>query len=216
VETLLVVANLAAIPIHILASLCDTREECQFFTVDLDVELATFADGAVLAKSLKELLDGLGLPGFLKTSGQSGLHVLVPLGGVPYEAAKMLTELCGRLLVQRHPDIATMERVIAKRGARVFVDVGQTGRSRTIVAPWAVRSKPGAPVSMPLLWSELSTKLDPTVYNIKTARERYGTIGDPMSALLTAKPDVAAAIGKLQTEVARAASDGASRAPTAK
>ncbi len=206
VETLLVVANLAAIPIHILASVSGAREECQFFTVDLDVELATLQDGIVLAGSLKSMLDSFGLPSFLKTSGQSGLHVLVPLGpGIPYEAAKTLTELCGRLLVQRHPDRATMERVIAKRGARVFVDTGQTGRSRTIVAPWSVRAKPGAPVSMPLRWDELTATLDPSAYTIKTARARYDSVGDPMSGLLTEKPDVRSAIGKLQVEVARAA-----------
>ena len=205
VETLLVVANLAAIPIHILASVSGAREECQFFTVDLDVELATFADGAVLALSLKQLLDSIGLPSFLKTSGQSGLHVLAPLGpGIPYEAARTLTELCGRLLVQRHPDRATMERVIAKRGARVFVDTGQTGRSRTIVAPWSVRAKPGAPVSMPLKWDELTVTLDPQAFTIRTARARFDAVGDPMSALLTTKPDVVSAIGKLQGEVTRA------------
>ena len=206
VETLLVVANLAAIPIHILASTSGAREECQFFTVDLDVELATFADGVVLARSLKEMLDGLGLPAFLKTSGQSGLHVLVPLGpGIPYEAARTFTELTGRLLVQRHPDRATMERVIARRGARVFVDTGQTGRSRTIVAPFSVRAKPGAPVSMPLFWDELTLDLDPGAFTIKTARARYDEVGDPMSGLLTERPDVRSAIGKLQIEVTRAA-----------
>ena len=207
VETLLVVANLAAIPIHILASLSASREECQFFTIDLDVELATLQDGIVLAGSLKRMLDGLGLPSFLKTSGQSGLHVLVPLGpGIPYEAARTLTELCGRLLVQRHPDRATMERTIAKRGARVFVDTGQTGRSRTIVAPWSVRAKPGATVSMPLRWDELTPDLAPAAHTIRTARARYDAAGDPMSGLLTEVPDVRAAIGKLQIEVARAAS----------
>lgn len=205
VETLLVVANLATIPIHMLASRGAAREECEFFTIDLDVELASLADGVVLARSLKEMLDGLGLPSFLKTSGQSGLHVLAPLGpGVPYEAAKMLTELVGRLLSQRHPDRATVERVIAKRGPRVFVDTGQTGRSRTIVAPWSVRAKPGAPVSMPLRWDELSADLDPSVFTIRTARARFDEVGDPMAGLLTERPDVAAAIGKLQVEVTRA------------
>lgn len=205
VETLLVVANLATIPIHLLASRGSAREECEFFTIDLDVELVGLKEGIVLARSLRRLLDALGLPGFLKTSGQSGLHVLVPLGpGVPYEAAKMLTELVGRLLTQQHPDIATMERVIAKRGARVFVDTGQTGRSRTIVAPWSVRAKPGAPVSMPLRWDELTDDLDPRAFTIKTARARLDAIGDPMAGLLTGRPDVASAIGRLQGEVAKA------------
>lgn len=205
VESLLVVANLATIPIHILASRGSAREECEFFTIDLDVELASLKEGIILARSLKELLDSLGLPSFLKTSGQSGLHVLAPLGpGVPYEAAKMLTELVGRLLSQRHPDIATMERVIAKRGARVFVDTGQTGRSRTIVCPWSVRAKPGAPVSMPLRWEELSADLDPSRFTIKTARARFDEEGDPMAGLLTLRPNVTLAIGKLQGEVAKA------------
>src|SRR5207302_10800382 len=93
-------------------------DEADFFTVDFDVKQSELRHAITLAKALRELLDAIGLPSFPKTSGQSGLHVLVPLGpGQNFTTARGLAELLGGLLVQRHPDIATMERVKAHRGA---------------------------------------------------------------------------------------------------
>ena len=89
-----------------------------------------------LALDLRVILDDVGLLGFPKTSGQKGLHVLVPLGpGVNFDTAKLLVELLGRLVTDKNPTIATMERRVNQRGSRVYVDTGQTGPSRTIVAP---------------------------------------------------------------------------------
>jgi bifunctional non-homologous end joining protein LigD len=199
VRTLLYVANLAAIPIHILASRAGSLDECDFLTLDFDVELATLRAGITLALSLKGILDSIGLPGFAKTSGQSGLHVLVPLGrGVDHAAARALADLLGRLLVLRHPDLATMERLVQNRGARVYVDTGQTGQKRTIVAPYAVRAVKGAPVSAPLTWAEVVPELDPRAFTIATMPARYRAAGDPMAPLLAARPDVRAAAAALE------------------
>jgi len=128
------------------------------------------------------VLEEVGLAGFPKSSGKTGLHVLVPLGdGLPFEVAKQLLELIARIVLQQHPEHATMERRKDKRGARVLIDIGQTGPHRTIVAPYSVREVPGAPVSTPLSWDEVSLSLDPSSFNVFTVPERTLAFGDPMA-----------------------------------
>lgn len=198
VDTLLHVANLGAIPIHVLAFRVVTPADCDFLTLDFDVGEATLADAVRLARTLRELLERVGLAGYPKTSGQTGLHVLVPLGpGASFATARTLADLLGRLLVARHPDIATMERRKVKRGRRVLVDTGQTGSSRTIVAPFSVRAQPGAPVSTPLAWDEVGAALDPTRFTIATVLDRLAERGDPMAPMREAAPDLAASVRAL-------------------
>lgn len=197
-ETLSYIANLGCIPLHVLASRRETPELCDFLTIDFDLGERAFRDAVVLALSLNELLSELSLTGFPKTSGQSGLHVVVPLGaGVRFESAKLLCELLGRVLVARHPDLATMERRIEKRGAKVYVDTGQTGRSRTIVAPYSVRAVPGATVSTPLQWSEVHLALDPRTFTLETVPQRVQAMGDPWDNLSRGAPDLETTLGRL-------------------
>ncbi len=203
VDTLLYIANLGAIPIHVIAARTPTLERCDFVTIDFDVGAASLRDGITLAHTLHAILDDVGLAGYPKTSGQTGLHVLVPAGAIPFDAARTLAELLGRLVTARHPDIATMERMKAERGKRVYVDTGQTGRSRTIVAPYAVRAAPGATVSTPLTWDEVGHALDPRRFTIATVPARLAAVGDPMRPLLDETPDLAAALAKLAALVAR-------------
>ncbi len=199
-DALLHIANLGCIPVHVLAGRERTREHCDFLTIDFDIAERPFKDAVVMALSLREILEDLGLVGFPKTSGQRGLHVLVPLGpGVPFESAKILCELLGRVLVGRHSEIATMERRIEKRGEKLYVDTGQTGRSRTIVAPYSVRAIAGARVSTPLRWEELHLALDPSVFTILTVPDRVSSHGDPMQDLLELRPD----LPKVLTELSR-------------
>lgn len=203
VDTLLYVANLGAIPIHVLAAREPALEQCDFVTIDFDVGTATLRDAVTLARTLRTILDGAGLPSFPKTSGQTGLHVLVPAGGIPFDAARTLAELLGRLVTARHPELATMERTKNERGKRVYVDTGQTGRSRTIVAPYALRAAPGAKVSTPLTWDEVGPALDPGRFTLATVPARLAASGDPMRALLSETPDLGAALAYLSTLVAR-------------
>lgn len=191
-------ANLAAIPIHILASKCGTQDQCDFLTIDFDLKSAPFASAVTLALALRDMLEAIDLAGFPKTSGQTGLHVFVPLGeSTSFATARALADLLGHLLVESHPDIATMERSITKRGDRVYVDTGQTGPFRTIAAPYSVRAQRRAPVSTPLRWEEVSISLDPSDLHIRSVIDRIKTLGDPMKPMLSARPDVAAAVRKL-------------------
>ncbi len=201
-ESLLYVANLACIPVHILGARVSTPNDCDFLTIDFDVNLSSLRAAIPLAHTLRAILAWVGLEGFAKTSGQSGLHVFVPLGrGVTPSAAKVLAELFGRLIVERHPEASTMERMVQKRGPKVYVDTGQTGPSRTIVAPYSVRATRGARVSTPLRWDEVTADLDPGAYTIRTVVDRVAAVGDPMAPLLTARPDARKVLAALESLV---------------
>jgi bifunctional non-homologous end joining protein LigD len=202
-ETLLYIANLGCIPIHVLAARAGSLDRCDFLTFDFDIGEQPFAHAVELCLALRALLSELGLTGYPKTSGQSGLHVLVPLGaGIPFPVARVLIELLGRMLEQRHARTATMERRIQERGARVYIDTGQTGRSRTIVSPYSVRAQPGAPVSTPLLWDEVSAELDPRGWSLTSVPGRVAQLGrDPMAGLLRDRPDVARAVELLEAKL---------------
>lgn len=220
-STVLYIANLACIPLHILAARVPHLEHADFFTVDFDVKQSELAHAITLATRLHEHLEAIGLPSFAKTSGQSGLHVLVPLGaGQSFETARALADLLGKLLVEEFPDIATMERIVARRGPRVYVDTGQTGQTRAIVAPYSVRAVPGATVSTPLRWDEVAYGLDPRLFTMKSIPARVAELGDPMRAMLAAKPDVARAVARLSDLVGsahgpRAPASTATGGPTA-
>jgi bifunctional non-homologous end joining protein LigD len=198
VDALVYLANLGTIPLHVLACREGTRHEADFLTIDFDIGDHPFERAVVLALTLREILDEIGLPGYPKTSGQKGLHVLVPLGpGIGFETAKLLCEFLGRLVTARHPKLATMERRVDQRGGRALVDVGQTGTSRTIVAPYSVRAYPGATVSTPLHWDEVHVALDPRRFTLVTIPARLAETGDPFTGLLDERPDVPAAVEKL-------------------
>ncbi len=199
VDGLVYLAQLGCIPLHVLACREQSLGTCDFITIDFDLGERKFADAVKVGLTLKEVLDDAGLPGFPKTSGQRGLHVLVPLGrGIPFEAAKLLVELIGRIVTAQHPQIATMERKLEKRGDRMYVDTGQTGTSRTIVAPYSVRAHPRATVSTPPAWEELHAGLDPSRFTIVTVPVRTAEIDDPWVGFDEAKPNVAAALSKLE------------------
>jgi bifunctional non-homologous end joining protein LigD len=199
VDALVYLANLGAIPLHVLAWRRRDPGACDFVTIDFDIGPRLLHDAIVVALSLGELLDEIGLVGYPKTSGQRGLHVLIPVGpDVSFDAAKLLVELLGRLLVARHPELATLERRVDKRGPRIYVDTGQTGQSRTIVAPYSVRAYPGATVSTPLRWDEVHGALDPRRFDIRSVPERLARGVEPMADMLELRPDIGSAVSKLE------------------
>ncbi len=186
VETLLHLANLATIPLHLWASRLSSVDRPDWSIIDLDPKGAPFTQVIEVARAVRALCDEIGLPCYAKTSGSSGMHVLVPLGGqCSFAQATQLAEVLARMLAAQLPEIATVERVIAKRGGRVYLDFLQNGHGKLLVSPLCVRPVPGARVSMPLRWSEVNAKLDPTTFTIKTAPARMGKIGDPLAEVLT-------------------------------
>lgn len=197
-SSLMYVANLGCIPLHVIASRAASLDTCDFLTLDLDVERASLKAAIPVALTIRDILSEVGLRGFPKTSGKTGLHVLVPLGqGLPFDVAKKLLEVIARLTLQRHPEDATMERRKERRGSRVLIDVGQTGPLRTIVAPYSVRAVAGAKVSTPLSWEEVSLALDPSSFDVFTVPERVAAIGDPMAEAIETPLDLETTMERL-------------------
>jgi bifunctional non-homologous end joining protein LigD len=198
-DALAYLANLGTIPLHVWSSRVASLTAPDWCILDFDPKGAPFANVVTLARSAGELCEEMGVEGFPKTSGSTGLHVLVPVGRMlTYEQSRSLGELMARVLVERHPDIATVVRTPSKRGGRVYVDFLQNGRSRLLVAPFSVRPVPGARVSMPLRWDEVTQALDPRAFTIRTASQRLAKGGgDPMRPLLDATPDLPRALARL-------------------
>jgi bifunctional non-homologous end joining protein LigD len=189
-EALLWVVNLGTIPLHVWSSRVATLAQPDWCILDLDPKGAPFAHVVEVARALHALCDEAGLPCFVKTSGSTGLHVLVPLGRrLTYEQSRSLAAVLAGLVVQRLPERATVARALSARRGRVYVDTGQNGHGRLLAAPFCVRPLPGAPVSMPLRWSEVTPRLDVARFTLRTALARLRRLGeDPLRPVLDTSP----------------------------
>ncbi len=197
-RTLEWVANMGTLPLHLPASRLPNLQLADWCVIDFDPKSAPFEAVVTLALSLRKICDKAGLPSFPKTSGSSGLHVMIPLGAqVDNGFAVQLAEMLAQMLVATHPDLATVERTVNKRAGRVYLDCYQNGNNKLIAAPFCVRAKPSAPVSMPLVWSEVKKGLSPTQFTIRNAIARLEKRGDPMAPLLTLTPALKDALGRL-------------------
>ena len=204
VESLLYIANMGTIPMHLWASRVATLEQPDWVVLDLDPKEAPFGDVVALARAAHELCRDVGLPAYLKTSGSSGLHVLMPLGRLcTYDQAKSMGELFARILAAEHPDIATIARRPASREGKVYVDYLQNGRGKLVVAPYSVRPLPGAPVSTPLAWDELDGDIRIEHYTIATVPGRLRSLSAHlMEPVITEVPDLPAVLEGLGTRFA--------------
>ena len=163
--------------------------------IDLDPGPATPFDRVVrVARLVKRELDALGLRSIPKTSGASGLHVVVPLAsGTPADAARLLAEFVARRVAGRHPAEATVERSVARRPAdAVYVDFLQNVRGKTVAAVYSARARPGGTVSTPLRWREVGARLDPAAFTIATVPRRVARVGDLWAEAFGAPNDLAA------------------------
>ncbi|MGH7432778.1 MAG: DNA ligase D, partial [Candidatus Methylomirabilales bacterium] len=204
VETLRYVINLGTIPLHLWSARLGSLDRPDWLILDLDPKGAPFADVVKVARHLHRILDELGLPNYVKTSGATGLHVLVPLGArYTHEEARTFGRLLALLGVEAAPDLATLARPIRAREGKVYIDFVQNGHGRTIVAPFSVRPLPGAPASCPLQWEQVTSRLDPGRFTIKTMPAHLEKTGDPLAPILTGSIDMAAAIARIEARLPR-------------
>ena len=198
-EALLYIVNMGSIPIHMWASREGSLELPDWCVIDLDPKEAPFSDVIRCAQVLHRICESVGLPNFVKTTGKTGLHIMLPLGRqCTYEQSRMLGELLARCVLAELSDIATITRHVTKRGDKVYLDYLQNRHGQTIVTPLSARPLPGATVSMPLLWDEVDESLDPKVFTIRNAAgrmEQFGT--DPLLGVLDMKPDLVAILDQL-------------------
>jgi bifunctional non-homologous end joining protein LigD len=187
-DTLLYLVNQGALTFHVWSSRVGDLDRPDFVLFDLDPGPAPFADVLTVAKEVRRVLDAEGRPACVKTSGKTGLHVLVPWEAAGcYDEARGWAEAVAGRVVASLPDRATLERGKAKRGGRVYVDVVQNARGHHAVPPYVLRAVPGAPVSTPLHWRELRPELNPAAFNLHTIFSRLARQkDDPLAVLLRA------------------------------
>ena len=202
-ETLLYVINMGTIPLHLWSSRVGSIERPDWLVLDLDPKGAPFGNVVKVARVLHRIFQEIGLESFIKTSGASGLHILVPLGRrYTHEQAKDFARLLAMLGVEAVPEIATVARPLAARGGKVYIDFGQNGHGVTIAAPFTARPVPGATVSCPLRWQEVNARLHPSRFTIKSMLTRSAKIKDPLAPVLRKSIDIEAALREIEKKFA--------------
>ena len=137
-------------------------------------------------------MDELQLLSYIKTSGATGLHIFVPLlaNCFSHDQVRLIAAAIAKMVVDRRPDLATVEPRIHNRKGKVYVDFGQNGRGRTIASVYSPRARPLAPVSMPLKWEELQRPIDSTTFTMKTVLERLDRVGDLWAEMWKQRQDI--------------------------
>ena len=189
--TLVYMAQIAAISQDPWFSRVQSPLDADYVAIDLDPTAhATFAAVRDVARWVRDELASLGIPGFPKTSGSSGLHVYIPLPpGTSYESGMLLCQIVATLVATRHPKIATVERTVARRPrGTVYVDYLQNILGKTLATAYSARASDYAGVSTPLAWKEVDDALDPRAFTIRTAPARFAEVGDLWEGLRTSKP----------------------------
>ena len=151
-----------------------------------------------VALLLKGLLDSLGLTGFPKTSGGKGFHVLVPLDRrSTYDDSRAFAEHVAAAIARTYPELATTQWSKARRRG-VLIDANQNGQGKTIASAYSVRPRPGAIVSTPLRWEEVTPDLDPGAFTMAVVLDRIDRLGDLAEPLLTTRQSLRKALSRLE------------------
>ena len=177
-------ANLAAIEMHHTTVRRPNFSKPDMMVFDLDPPEGTQFQAVVeVAGLLRPRLEKLGYHPFVKTSGRKGIHVSVPIQ--PEDEVNEVVnaaQAIAKSFVEAHPRMLTLQMKKEARGGKLFVDIYRNHRSQTVVAAYSVRAAPGAPVSMPLEWSEMEALTNPTLWNTRSAPERIEQSGDAWEA----------------------------------
>lgn len=185
--SLLFIANLGCIEMNPWNSRIQKIENPDWMVIDIDPsDKNTFDDVIETAQVVHEILEGVKVPSYCKTSGASGLHVYIPLGAkYHYDQVKDFGNIIAMMVTDQLPDTTTLERSLSKRADnKIYVDYLQNRRGQTLASAYSLRPKPGATVSTPLEWKEVKPGLHPSQFHIKNVAERVKKKGDLFSAVL--------------------------------
>jgi bifunctional non-homologous end joining protein LigD len=199
-RSLLWVTNQNTITHHVWISRVpklDLPDVCVF---DLDPSTDDVNAVRRAAVELRHLLEELGLPSWVKTSGSKGFHIVVPIDGkTPVDVVAGFANAVGTLFTQRAPDRLTQEFSKADRGERIYVDTGRNGYGATFAAAYTVRAKPGAPVSAPCTWEEIERgQVHPQTFTLRNMPDRIDAAGDLWDEMRKRGRSLAKAIQKLK------------------
>jgi bifunctional non-homologous end joining protein LigD len=188
--TLVYVANLASIVLHVWQSHEPSLDQPDYILFDLDPNQSAIATLARVAVHFRDMVREVGLEPLVKTTGGKGLHLVIPLASrYSYDTAKTFGELIARRVHDELPELTTLERTIAKRPkGTVMLDWVQVGEGKTMASPFSVRPRPKAPVSWPLAWDEVEamtrkrapdTTQEMARWTIKNVPKLLAKDGDP-------------------------------------
>ncbi|MBC7341534.1 MAG: DNA polymerase domain-containing protein [Clostridia bacterium] len=173
--SLIWIVNQGCMEMHPWLSTCQRPDHPSFAVIDLDPSATVgFGEVLVVARTLKATLDELGIVGYPKTSGATGLHVYIPLAErYTYTQVRQALRRLGELVVAKNSQYCTLERAVKKRGAKVYFDYLQNVRGKTIASVYSVRPLPGAPISVPVEWREIvEGQFVPSDFNLGNFRHQ--------------------------------------------
>jgi bifunctional non-homologous end joining protein LigD len=181
--TLVYLAGQAIEP-HVWLSRADRPDHPDLLVFDLDPPRSDFAAAREAAELLHELLEELALVPYVKTTGGRGLHITCPLDRrAGFDTVRAFAHDVAGLLARRHPDRITTEQRKQKRRGRLFVDTMRNAYAQTVIAPYAVRARPGAPVATPVEWDELRRRgFDPQKLTLRSLNDRLDAKRDPWTS----------------------------------
>jgi bifunctional non-homologous end joining protein LigD len=203
---LLALTNLSTVSFHRWPSRADRLDRPDLLVIDLDPSSDDFGEVRDAARRTRDVLDELDLVAFLQTTGSRGIHVVTPLdrSATTDEVAAFADDV-GRLLAARHPDALTVETRKAARADRLYVDTARNGWAQTVVAPYSVRPRRGAPVATPITWDELDDPaLRPDGWTTATVVERVDAHGDPWAGMARRARSLTARRARLDDLLGRA------------
>lgn len=194
--SLLYMVNLGCIEMNPWNARVQELDYPDYMVLDLDPEQIPFAAVIETAQAAKKIFDSLKIPAYCKTSGATGLHICVPLGArYTHEQARQFGELSAALVYRILPKTTSLERSPKQRKGKVYLDYLQNRQGQTLAAPYSVRPRKGAPVSMPLAWNEVKKGLDPMKFTMKNALRRIAAKGDIWEPVLGPGVDLNKIVG---------------------
>lgn len=198
--SLLYIASLGCIEMNPWSSRTQTPDHPDWCIIDLDPDKKNTFDQVVEAAQVtKEVLDAIGVTAYCKTSGSTGLHIYIPLGAkYTYEDSKEFARAVVTKIQKQIPQFTSIERKVADRNGKMYLDFLQNRPQATVAAPYSLRPKPGASLSMPLRWEEVKKGLKIRDFNIHNAIGRLKEQGDLFGGVLEKGIDIQKSLKKLQ------------------
>ena len=178
-DTLLFLANWGCIELNPWSSRVGSLNNPDYIIFDLDPKDAPMKNVIATALKVKEILDQLKVPAYIKTSGGNGLHVFIPVQPkYTYDQTRNFSHLVSQMVHRDLPKITSLERMPAKRKGKVYLDFLQNGKGKTMASIYSLRPREGATISVPLEWSEVNGRLNLKKFNLKTIMKRLEEKGD--------------------------------------
>lgn len=198
--SLLWMASLGCIEMNPWFSRVQSPDNPDYCVIDLDPDKNTFDQVIEAALEVKKVLDAIDVPSYCKTSGSTGMHIYIPLGAkYTYDQSQMFARIIVNIVHKQIPDYTSLERMVAKRNGKMYLDFLQNRPGATIAGPYSLRPKVGATVSMPLHWDEVKAGLTMKHFTIFNSVERLKSEGDLFKGVLAEGIDLEKTIKKAQS-----------------